>query len=603
MSDTDPDGAKPKSVLATCRKMLSHLTPRRRRQLKLLPLPVLCAALAEMVSVGAIIPFLGALVSPETIFELDGVAWLAGQLGIETAAGLRLPLTVLFCVAILVASGFRLLLIWINAKLAFGAAHDIGVELYRHHIYQPYRVQIARNSSHLLGGIAKARMIAISLNALLSVTSASFIALFIVAALLLVDTGIAIMSFLGFGLIYLLVTTVTRGRLNRMGSAVAEAQTSRFKALQDGVGGVRDILLDGLQPFFLRMFRTVDWQMTRAQGGVYFLSNSPRQIIEPIGIILIVFIAYGLNSRPGEFSQTVPLLGALALGAQRLLPVLQQIYNGWATLRSNQASLADVAEFLDQPVAEELVAARPAPLRFEKTIEFRGVWFRYSEDSPYVLRGINLTINKGQRIGFLGATGSGKSTVFDLLMGLLTPTEGEILVDGEPITGARRLAWQEAIAHVPQAIYLADATIAENIAFGIPLKDIDMDRVRDAARQAQIADFIERSKDGYLATIGERGVRLSGGQRQRVGIARALYKRATVLVFDEATSALDNETERSVMEAIEGLSGEFTIFLIAHRVTTLGNCDVVVKIENGEIIAEGSYESVLESSHRMSAAE
>jgi len=290
------------------------------------------------------------------------------------------------------------------------------------------------------------------------------------------------------------------------------------------------------------------------------------------------------------------LLGALALGAQRMLPALQQIYGAWASIVGSRASLADALELLDQPLPAEVYQSAPAPLPFQDAIRFDAVRFRYNSDGPWVLDGLNLTIPKGARVGFVGSTGSGKSTTLDLLMGLLEPTHGQILVDGQPITGERQRAWQQTIAHVPQSIYLADTTLAENIAFGVPREAIDLDRVRQTARQAQIADFIESQPEGYHAFVGERGIRLSGGQRQRIGIARVLYKQASVLVFDEATSALDNATEQTVMDAIESFSRDLTILLIAHRFTTVQRCDTIIQIEHGQLVAQGSYAQLLEHS-------
>jgi ATP-binding cassette subfamily B protein len=258
--------------------------------------------------------------------------------------------------------------------------------------------------------------------------------------------------------------------------------------------------------------------------------------------------------------------------------------------------LADTIELLDQPLPVELMRPAPSPLHFQDAIRFNAVRFRYTTDSPWVLDSLNLTIPKGARIGLVGATGSGKSTALDLLMGLLIPTEGELLVDGEPLQGDRVRAWQRTIAHVPQSIFLADTTVAENIAFGVPRDDIDLQRVNEAARQAQIADFIESRPEGYGAFVGERGIRLSGGQRQRIGIARALYKRASVLVFDEATSALDNVTEQSVMDAIEGLNRDLTILLIAHRLTTVRRCHTIIELDHGRVVAQGSYQQLLERS-------
>jgi ATP-binding cassette subfamily B protein len=313
-------------------------------------------------------------------------------------------------------------------------------------------------------------------------------------------------------------------------------------------------------------------------------------------MMLIAALAYGLSRQAGGIATALPVLGALALGAQRLLPALQQSYSAWAGIAGNHALLVDTIALLDQPLSAEMLQPSPAPLLFKDSIRFKNVHFRYTDQSPWVLDGLSLMIPKGARVGLVGSTGSGKSTAIDLLMGLLMPTKGELLVDGQPIVGNRLRAWQRSIAHVPQSIYLADTTLAENIAFGVLPEVIDLDRVQQAARQAQIASFIERSPEGYQAYVGERGIRLSGGQRQRIGIARALYKQARVLVFDEATSALDNITEQSVMDSIDGLNRELTIVIVAHRLSTLRRCDIIVELQGGRVVAQGHYEELLQTS-------
>jgi len=359
------------------------------------------------------------------------------------------------------------------------------------------------------------------------------------------------------------------------------------------LGGIRDVLLDGTQPIYCDIYRRADQQLRHAQGNNIFIGQSPRHAMEALGMVLIAALAYGLSSQTGGIATALPVLGALALGAQRLLPALQQGYGAWVSIAGSRASLADVIELLDQPLPAWVHQAAPAPIVFQDSIHFENVRFRYTDKAPWVLDGIDLTIPKGARVGFVGSTGSGKSTLMDLLMGLLVPTEGGLLVDGQPITGERVIAWQRTIAHVPQSIYLADTTLAENIAFGVPRDAIDLQRVQQAARQAQIADFIESGPDGYNALVGERGIRLSGGQRQRIGIARALYKQASVLVFDEATSALDNATEQSVMDAIETLNRDLTILIIAHRLTTVRHCDTIVEMAHGRVAAQGAYEQLL----------
>ena len=259
--------------------------------------------------------------------------------------------------------------------------------------------------------------------------------------------------------------------------------------------------------------------------------------------------------------------------------------------------MQDTLELLDQPLPDyaDLPAAEPLP--FQQQIRLNNLSFRYSTETPWVLQNLDITLSKGSRVGFIGTTGSGKSTLLDIIMGLLQPNEGGLEVDGQPITAANYRNWQAHIAHVPQAIFLADSTIEENIAFGIPKELIDHDRVRQASKQAQIAEIIESWPKQYQTFVGERGIRLSGGQRQRIGIARALYKQADVIIFDEATSALDNETEQAVMQAIEGLSKDLTILIIAHRLTTLKNCTQVIELGDGGIKRIGTYSEIVTTSY------
>jgi ATP-binding cassette subfamily B protein len=328
-----------------------------------------------------------------------------------------------------------------------------------------------------------------------------------------------------------------------------------------------------------------------------FLSTFPRYALEALGLVAIAVLGGLLVLQRGSGSAVIPLLGALALGAQRLLPALQQIYGGWANLNSWSASLAAVLELLEQPLPQQQAVAEPLPL--QQSLQLQAVRFRYAPELLEVLQGVDLEIRRGERIGLIGSTGSGKSTLVDLLMGLLPPSGGRLLVDGQDLhdpAHAERLAgWRAAVAHVPQSIYLADSSIAENIAFGVPRQAIDLALVKRAAEQAQIAGFIESSPEGYGSYVGERGIRLSGGQRQRIGIARALYKQASVIVMDEATSALDTSTEEAVMEAVEGLSRDLTMLMIAHRLSTVRRCDRVVRLDHGTVVASGPPNLILTS--------
>ncbi len=579
-------------------RLWHHLSRRRQRQFGLLMGLMLISALAEVVSLGAVLPFLGILIAPDRVFHQPIVANLAQGWGITSADQLVLPLTVAFAAVALIAGAIRMLLLWASTRLAVASGADLSIEMYRRTLYQPYRVHVARNSSEVISGITN-KVSAVVLGVLLQLlTLASSVVLLvaIMLALVAINPVVALVAAVSFGAAYVLITWLARHQLERNSRRIAYEQTQVIKALQEGLGGIRDALLNGTQPIYCDIYYQADHPLRRAQGNNIFISGSPRFAMEALGIVLIAVLAYALSRQVGGIATALPALGALAFGAQRLLPALQQSYSAWTTIAGNHASLADTIELLDQPLPAELLQPAPAPLPFQDAIRFDAVRFRYISDGPWVLDGINLTISKGARVGFVGSTGSGKSTTLDLLMGLLMPTEGELLVDGQPLSGNRLRAWQQTIAHVPQSIYLADTTLAENIAFGVQREAIDLERVRQAARLAQIADFIESQSEGYNATVGERGIRLSGGQRQRIGIARALYKQATVLVFDEATSALDNATEQSVMDAIEGLNRDLTILLIAHRLTTVRRCDTIVELEHGRVVAQGPYEQLLECS-------
>jgi len=588
----------PLSLSALLIRLWRHLSRQRQRQFMLLMGLMLVSVFAEIVSLGAVLPFIGVLAAPELVFEYPMVATMARSLGVESAGQLALPLTIAFGAAALISGGVRMLLAWVSTRFTFLTGADISQEIYRRTLYQPYKVHIGRSSSQVISGITSkvgGTMLGVLLPCVTLVSSVMLL-IAVMLTLIVVDPRIAMVAMGGFGLSYALITWRTRRTLSRNSQRIASEHTQVVKALQEGLGGIRDVLLDGTQPVYCSIYRHADQPLRRAQGNNIFIAQSPRYAMESLGMVLIAALAYGLSRQAGGLTGALPVLGALALGAQRMLPGLQQAYASWASIAGSQALLADALELLDQPIPPELLRPAPEPTKLEKTIRFESVRFRYSSDGPWVLNGLNLSIAKGARVGFVGGTGSGKSTTMDLLMGLLMPTEGQILLDGRPLEGALVRAWQRTIAHVPQNIYLADATLAENIAFGVPREAIDMDRVRRAARQAQIAEFIETSADGYEAFVGERGVRLSGGQRQRIGIARALYKEASVLVLDEATSALDNVTEQSVMDAIEGLNRDITILLIAHRLTTVRRCDTIVEIQQGRVVAQGRYEQLIECS-------
>jgi len=581
------------SLFQLLKRLWGHISPNRRGQFTLLLGLMILASFAEIFSIGAVLPFLGVLTNPQHVFELPLAQPLIQLLGITTPNKLLLSITIVFGFAALMAGACRLLLLWASNRLSYGAGADLSISIYRRTLYQPYAMHVARNSSEIINGISVKTAIVISIiNSILTLLGSSVVLVMILMALLSINPLIALSALGGFGLIYMGIILLTQKRQLAYSQLIAHESTQLIKCLQEGLGGIRDILIDGTQETYSHIYRSADAPLRRAQGNSQFIGQSPRYGMEALGMVLIAILAYSLAQQSDGIAKAIPILGALALGAQRLLPILQQAYQSWSSIQGSQASLQDALELLDQPLpdfADEPVAN---PISFVKEIGLHQLGFRYNPKAPYVLQNLDLTISKGSRVGFIGATGSGKSTLLDIVMGLLQPTQGELEIDGQSITIKNHRSWQAHIAHVPQAIFLADSTIAENIAFGVPRDQIDFGKVKQAAKLAQIAEAIESWERQYQTLVGERGIRLSGGQRQRIGIARALYKEADVIIFDEATSALDSETERAVMEAIEGLSKDLTILIIAHRITTLKNCTQIVELGNKGIRRIGSYQDV-----------
>ena len=563
------------------RTLYRTLPAARRRQAWFTLLLMLAGAVAEVLSVGAILPFLSIIASPGRAAELPMVGTLIALL--PRGYDLVTATAAAFIFFAIVSAGLRLLLTWVSQSFAFKSSYDLSVEAFHRAISQPYRFYISTNSGEIVAGFEKLHAITYTvLVAGVQALVSSVIALLLIVFLFSLDPVVALSASLILVGAYVLLSLAVRQTLARNSETISYCWADRVKRIQQALGGIRDILIDSSQQVFEAEFRASARQLGKAQTANAYISNSPKILIEAVGMVLIAGLATYMAHGPGGVAAAVPVLGALALGAQRLLPLLQTSYVGWSQFLGSSQNLIDVANLLQ--LREPAPARRSADgqLKFSNAITFRDVSFGYLP-RQFVLRHINLTIGKGERLGIVGKTGSGKSTLTDLLLGLLQPAQGMILVDGAPLTPDLMSAWQRQVAHVPQAIYLADNTVAANIAFGQETSSIDMARVRDAARSAGIAAFIESLPDGYRSSCGERGVRFSGGQRQRIGIARALYKNASVLVLDEATSALDAETEAAVIEAISQLASDITVILIAHRLSTLSGCDRIIRLKDGMI--------------------
>ncbi len=550
-----------------------------------------------MLSIGAVLPFLAVLVEPTALDRFPMIIGGFVAFGWQSGKSLAIPAAFLLMFSAILAGGIRLLLSWFSTRLVLQIGHDIGLEIYSRMLHQTYARYVSRNTSEVISGIEKVQVVvfAVLLPAIQGVVAA-FVALFIVSALIAIDPVTSIGSILLMAVIYIIGSIGARHILKRNAIVLAKAQTTRIQHVQEGCGGIRDIILDQSQAVFVERFRRLDIQFRSAQAVNAFIGTAPRFVVEAAGIMLIALVALYLSESPAGLVSALPTIGGMALGAQRVLPLFQQIYYGWSSTIGSKQILIDVNELRRAPINKTLLRDKTVPVKpLQGDIQFDDVSFEYIGSEVSALSAVNLHISKGQRVGFIGKTGSGKSTALDLLMGLLEPTAGTIRINGVPLNENNRSEWQANIAHVPQSIYIADASIAANIAFGIDASLIDESRVREAARKAKLAEFIEQLPAQYQTILGERGVRFSGGQRQRIGLARALYKEAQVLILDEATSALDESTERSVMQEIENLGRDITVVVIAHRLSTLSFCDRIFEVEKGRIQSSSTYQELLKA--------
>jgi ATP-binding cassette, subfamily B, bacterial PglK len=580
------------SLTATFAALIRVMSARRRRHLVAAMAAMLAGAGAELVTIGAVLPFLALVSDPARAAGMPGFGLFLFLTGAGAGDDLAVLAAALLIAAVLLAAATRVLILWVTQGFVVAFGHDIGTAIFSRMLRQPYAYYVTRNPSELLASVEKVNVLTFAtLMPLLQGLTSSLIALAIVVLLFLIDPFTATIAAVAVALLYLGVGRLTRPRLKANSLILSEMATARMQAIQEGLGGIRDILLGHSQRIFEDNFGRLDWRFRRAQALNSFIGGSPRYLVEGAGVVLIVLLALSMSLRPGGIVAAIPVLGALALGAQRLLPLIQQSYLGWSHFAGNAGVMADVLALLDAPVtasAPRSSAGPPAP--FAADIVFDRVGLSYPGRVP-ALEEVSLTIAKGERVGLVGTTGSGKSSFLDLLMALLEPSEGEIRIDGRPLDDSSRADWQAQIAHVPQSVYLADSSIAANIAFAEP--EVDFAKVEAAARQAQLHDFIAALPEGYETKVGERGVRLSGGQRQRIAIARALYKKANVLIFDEATGALDRQTERAIMEAVGALGRDITVLVVAHRISALAGCDRIVRLEAGRVAASGSYEELV----------
>ncbi len=585
------------------RTFFELLTTHERRKLYLLFCAVLVMAGLEVVSVASIMPFLSVAADPASVHENVYLNWAFNTFGFADTNTFLATLGLGALSALLVSNSFIVFTIWALRRYAWNRNHTLSRRLLQSYLHQPYEYFLSRNSAELGKNILEEvkEVVAQMLVPGLRGVAKSIAAIFIIVFLVFVDPVVALIISCVLGVAYTVIYYIVKSRLDTYGEGRVNANTKRYQVVSEAFGGIKQVKLRGKEDAFLEQYNNPSRWYSKYQAKSRVIKKAPRYILEVISFGGIISIAIYLIFMRGDIQQVIPMLGLYAFAGYRLLPALQSGFRGIASARFNLAALEELHQgLMEAPPLKEGRSNKDGTRDqvnstsvMTERIAVHDLYFTYPGANEPTIRDLSLEIPAYSTVGFVGRTGSGKTTMVDLLLGLLRPQRGSITVDGTPLRDGVLRQWQRDIGYVPQDIYLSDDTVARNIAFGVPEGEIDMDAVRDAARRAHIRDFVEGELPSQWDTfVGERGVKLSGGQRQRVGIARALYHRPSVLVFDEATSALDQATESNVMEAIYDLDGDHTILIIAHRLSTVKRADNIVMLENGEKIGEGSYEKL-----------
>ena len=576
------------STIKLIKSYWEQLNKKRKSQLKLLSFIMLLSGFFEMLSIGTVLPFLSALTNDNLLLKNVFLRNIFFTFGLTEKEELLIAVILAFVTTIIFSTFLRIFNIWYTGRIGAYVGNDFACKAYGKTLYQPYSYHLKTNSNNLLASLTiQVNTAVATLQSILNLISSLIILICILIALFIIEWKIASSVLFILCLTYGFLKNYSNNKLDKNSRIIDTKTKEQVKLINEGFGSIKDILLQNSQKIYIDIFSKRDYPLRLLGANNVLLADSPRFLIEAIGILLISIIAFVIVQINSDSGKVIPILGAIILGIQRLLPTSQNIFSSWALLKGNKASLISVLNLIQQKIYF-IQKSKTADFSFQRYIEFKNVFFRYSNENNYVINNLSFIINKGERVGFVGTTGSGKSTTIDLIMSLLLPNKGIIKVDDIPLDEKNNfeflIKWRRNISHVPQNIFLSDNTIKENIAFGIPKDKINLKQVEKSAEKAKISEFINTLPKKYETIVGERGVRFSGGQIQRIAIARAIYKNSKVLVFDEATSALDNKTEKEIIKQIDQLDDDLTIIIIAHRLSTVLNCSKVFELENGKLV-------------------
>jgi len=568
------------------KNLIKHIGTRDKKRVLLVIFFSLLSAIFELISIGALIPFISVIAYPESIQDSIFLKYIFKFIEFESSAEALLLISLGFIFSIILATLTRIILLAVTLDISVKITRSLGEKIFTNILMMDYSKHADHNSSEIITTIfdKTANVSSYLLTPIMNIISSSIIVMAILALVFTFVTEQAIFISIIFGLIYYLISFLTKKRTKRYGELLNISSGKTIKSLQEAIGGIRDIIIDNNQNFFISIFSKHNSRLRTSAGKVEFIQSYPKFLIEMLGMLVIVAVGFYLAKDNSLNESNIALLGGLALSAQKLLPLFQNIYSGYIRIISFKDQLIAVNYYLgmDPEISSKKHNGEShLKINLSNEIKFSNISFSYEDTKEKIFENLSFSIKKGEKIGIVGATGSGKSTLSDLIMGLLEPNSGDIKVDSIRLSKNNKTKWQQNISHVPQNIFISDGTFIDNIAFGVSEENIDEEMVIYSSKLAKLHDFITSLEDGYKTILGERGSKLSGGQKQRLAIARALYKKSSVLILDEATSALDMTTERSIINEIN--SQNKTIIMIAHRYTTLQQCDRIFMIENKKI--------------------
>jgi ABC-type multidrug transport system fused ATPase/permease subunit len=589
--------------LKTIKKIIDLLTPKERKALFPLFIITLVMALLDVFGVASILPFVAVLSNSELIESnhiLSAIYQASNQIGIDSknkfifCLGLFTFFMLFFSLAFKTFASYSLL------QYGLMREYSLSKRLLEKYIGQPYEWFLNRNSAELGKNILSevGRFTNYCLIPILHIFSQSIVVIALITLIIIINPIIALVTFaiLCFG--YFVIFKLTNLILKNLGKKNTVANANRFSWLQEAFGAIKELKIRGLEPNYVNRYSLSAITYAKTLALFQIIGQLPKYFMEAIafgGVVILILILLKINV---DFFSILPIITVYVLSGYKIMPALQLIYNSYTQLRFANSSL----NLLHNDIIN-LKAVEPKNLDavlLKKSIKLKNIHFSYPNSTRFALKDISIDISAKSMVAFVGSTGSGKTTIVDIILGLLEPQHGTLMVDGMVIDSSNRHQWQKNIGYVPQSIYLIDGTVSSNIAIGVESEDINQTSVERAAKIARLHDFvIKELPNGYKTTVGERGVRLSGGQRQRIGIARALYNNPELLVFDEATSALDNLTERAVMEEIKNIGKEITIIIIAHRLNTILECDNIFLLEKGELKGQGNFETLIQTNEKF----